>query len=60
MKWLSFSRQQQSFANVDTYDQASRGAWGSFILIKRQFTGERFPFVATNMSLPPRTKRNLI
>lgn len=45
MKWITFSRKRQSFANVDTYDQASRGAWGSFILIKRQFTGELLSYV---------------
>lgn len=41
LKWVSFANNEQSFANLDTYDQASRGAWGSFVLIKRQFTQEK-------------------
>ncbi|KAK8928146.1 hypothetical protein H634G_10811 [Metarhizium anisopliae BRIP 53293] len=39
IKWLLFSKQDRSLADMDRYDQASHGAWGSAILIFNQFRG---------------------
>ncbi|KAJ6788743.1 hypothetical protein PWT90_07970 [Aphanocladium album] len=37
LKWLFFTRQPQSLADLDLFDKASRGAWGSILLIFEQF-----------------------
>lgn len=37
LKWIWFSRRSQSLADVEIYDRASRGPWGSFLLILHQF-----------------------
>lgn len=31
--WISYSRKTQKLHNIDTYDAASRGPWGAFMLL---------------------------
>lgn len=38
LKWLWFSNASRDLTDMETYDQASRGPWGSILLIVRQFT----------------------
>ena len=33
-KWIWFSRQPRSLADLEVYDQASRGPWGALILLR--------------------------
>lgn len=41
LKWLWLFQEQRSLVDVDRYDQASRGAWGSVLLIARQFSEKK-------------------
>ncbi|KAJ3493934.1 hypothetical protein NLG97_g4409 [Lecanicillium saksenae] len=37
LKWLWFSHQPRHLVDMDLYDKASRGAWGSVLMIFKQF-----------------------
>lgn len=45
LKWIWFSNQSRSLADMDVYDRASRGPWGSFLLIAKQFTRRKRSYV---------------
>ncbi|KAJ6780977.1 hypothetical protein PWT90_05402 [Aphanocladium album] len=47
MKWLWFSRQPRSLIDMDLYDRASRGAWGAFLMILKQFKRGPKSFLAS-------------
>lgn len=38
LKWLLLSQSSQRLVDTNIYDQASRGVWGSIVLLVRQFT----------------------
>ncbi|CEJ83115.1 hypothetical protein VHEMI03142 [[Torrubiella] hemipterigena] len=47
LKWLWLFQEQRSLVDVDRYDQASRGAWGSILLIARQFSEKKKSYLAS-------------
>ncbi|KAJ3496843.1 hypothetical protein NLG97_g2356 [Lecanicillium saksenae] len=47
LKWLFFTRQPGSLAALDSFDKASRGAWGSTLLIFDQFRAPTKSYVTS-------------
>ncbi|CEJ93566.1 hypothetical protein VHEMI09146 [[Torrubiella] hemipterigena] len=47
LKWLSVSQINQRLVDMNIYDQASRGVWGSVVLLAKQFTSRRLSFIAS-------------
>ncbi|EGX96760.1 hypothetical protein CCM_01418 [Cordyceps militaris CM01] len=47
LKWLSFAETSQPFVHMDTYDEASRGAWGSLLFLAQQLRGKRLSLIAS-------------
>ncbi|KAM3552718.1 hypothetical protein ARSEF4850_007249 [Beauveria asiatica] len=46
LKWLLFAQQPRALSELDIYDKASRGAWGSAMMILGQFKSETRAFGA--------------
>ncbi|OAA60178.1 hypothetical protein LEL_10801 [Akanthomyces lecanii RCEF 1005] len=47
LKWLWLFQESRSLVDVDRYDQASRGPWGSARLIARQFVDRKRSYLAS-------------
>ncbi|CAM1508163.1 Fc.00g050110.m01.CDS01 [Cosmosporella sp. VM-42] len=47
LKWIWFSNQYRSLADIEVYDLASRGPWGSFLLIVNQFARRQRSYLAS-------------
>ncbi|EGX88750.1 hypothetical protein CCM_08796 [Cordyceps militaris CM01] len=47
LKWLMFAKQPRALSELDVYDRASRGAWGSALMIFGQFKSESKAYLAS-------------
>ncbi|OAR03013.1 hypothetical protein LLEC1_06069 [Akanthomyces lecanii] len=47
LKWLAFAQQPQTLSKLDIYDRASRGAWGSAMMLLGQFKSESRAYLAS-------------
>ncbi|OAA43938.1 hypothetical protein BBO_04294 [Beauveria brongniartii RCEF 3172] len=47
LKWLLFAQQPRALSELDIYDKASRGAWGSAMMILGQFKSETRTYLAS-------------
>lgn len=45
LKWMWFSKRDQNLADMELYDSASRGPWGSFLLLWRQILHRQRSYV---------------
>ncbi|KAF7193286.1 hypothetical protein HII31_05380 [Pseudocercospora fuligena] len=46
LKWLHFSKSARSLVDMETFDRASRGPWGSILLIGRQFAHKQRSYLS--------------
>ncbi|KID82277.1 hypothetical protein MGU_10386 [Metarhizium guizhouense ARSEF 977] len=47
LKWIWFFKKRHSLADLDLFDKASRGVWGSILMLCRQFTRGPKPHLAS-------------